>query len=148
MVSVSPQSILIRRPCSLRKQLTFLGATTTSLYSILMTRLYQDLTVTGLVNQVAIITCTQQGQQALCSYSSHLRGTKLLFWRGKVPLGQDKQKTYIILNGNFPCLSCPRATFLSSMAVLYHVNGQLQRADSNISSQVTPAIYLHRVPIK
>ena len=25
--------------------------------------------------------------------------------------GQDKQKTYIILNGNFLCLSCPSATF-------------------------------------
>ena len=32
-------------------------------------------------------------------------------WRAKVALGQDKQKTYIILNGNFLCLSCPGATF-------------------------------------
>ena len=28
-----------------------------------------------------------------------------------VTLGQDRQKTYIILNGNFICLSCPSATF-------------------------------------
>ena len=32
-------------------------------------------------------------------------------WRAKVALGQDKQKTYIILDGNFLCLSCPSATF-------------------------------------
>ena len=33
--------------------------------------------------------------------------------RQKVALGQDKQKAYIILNGNFPCLCCPSATFVS-----------------------------------
>ena len=43
--------------------------------------------------------------------ASHSRGTKPPSWRGKVALGQDKQKTYIILNGNFLCLSCPSATF-------------------------------------
>ena len=32
-------------------------------------------------------------------------------WKAKVALGQDKQKTGIILNGNFLCLSCPSATF-------------------------------------
>ena len=38
------------------------------------------------------------------------RGTKPPYWRAKVALGQDKQKAYIILNGNFLCLSCPSAT--------------------------------------
>ena len=31
----------------------------------------------------------------------------------KVALGQDQQKAYIILNGNFLCLSCPSAMFAS-----------------------------------
>ena len=39
------------------------------------------------------------------------RGTKRPYWRAKVALGQDSQKPYIILNGNFICLSCPSATF-------------------------------------
>ena len=44
--------------------------------------------------------------------TSHSRGTKLPGWRAKVALGQDKkQKTEIILNENFLCLSCPSATF-------------------------------------
>ena len=43
--------------------------------------------------------------------ASHSRGTKPPRWRAKAALRQDKQKTYIILNGNFPCLSCPSATF-------------------------------------
>ena len=44
--------------------------------------------------------------------TSHSRGTKPPRWRAKVALGQDKQKTnYIILDGNFLCLSCPSATF-------------------------------------
>ena len=43
--------------------------------------------------------------------ASHSRCTKPPRWRAKVALGQDKQKTYIILNVNFLCLSCPRATF-------------------------------------
>ena len=43
--------------------------------------------------------------------ASHSRGTKPSCWRAKVALGQDKQKTYIIWNGNFLCLSCPSATF-------------------------------------
>ena len=44
--------------------------------------------------------------------ASHSRGTKPPRWRAKVALGQDKQKTnYIILDGNFLCLSCPSATF-------------------------------------
>ena len=47
-----------------------------------------------------------------CSYSSHLRGTKLLFWRGKVALGQDKKKDIHYFKWNFLCLSCPSSTFL------------------------------------
>ena len=43
--------------------------------------------------------------------ASHSRGKKPPRWRAKVALGQDKQKTYIILNGNFLCLSCPSVTF-------------------------------------
>ena len=43
--------------------------------------------------------------------ASHSRGTKPPRWRAKVALRQNKQKTYIILNGNFLCLSCPSATF-------------------------------------
>ena len=39
------------------------------------------------------------------------RGTKPPCWRTKVALGKDEQKRYIILNGNFLCLSCPGATF-------------------------------------
>ena len=41
----------------------------------------------------------------------HSRGTRTPRWRAKVAPGQDKQKSYIILNGNFLCLSCPSATF-------------------------------------
>ena len=43
--------------------------------------------------------------------ASHSRGTKPPCWRAKVALGQDKQKTYKNLNGNFLFLSCPSATF-------------------------------------
>ena len=43
----------------------------------------------------------------------HALGTKPPCWNAKVSLGQDQQKAYIILNGNFLCLSCPSATFLS-----------------------------------
>ena len=43
--------------------------------------------------------------------ASHSRGKKLPYWRAKAALGQDKQKAYIILNGNFLCLSCPSATY-------------------------------------
>ena len=43
----------------------------------------------------------------------HSRGTKPPCWDAKVALGQDQQKAYIILNGNFLCLSCPSATFAS-----------------------------------
>ena len=43
--------------------------------------------------------------------ASHSRGTKPPYWRAKVALGQDKQMAYIILNGNFLCLSCASATF-------------------------------------
>ena len=44
--------------------------------------------------------------------ASHSRDTKPPSWREKVALGLDKQNTYyIILNGNFLCLSCPSATF-------------------------------------
>ena len=41
----------------------------------------------------------------------HSRSTKPPHWRAKVVLGQDKQKTCIIWNGNFLCLSCLTATF-------------------------------------
>ena len=41
------------------------------------------------------------------------RGTKPPSWRAKVALGLDKQKAYIILNGNFLCLSRPSTTFCS-----------------------------------
>ena len=44
--------------------------------------------------------------------ASHSCGKKPPCWRAKVALGQDKQKAYIILNGNFLCLSRPRATFV------------------------------------
>ena len=43
--------------------------------------------------------------------ANHSCGTKPPRWKAKVALGQDKQKTYIIWNGNFLCLSCPSATF-------------------------------------
>ena len=43
--------------------------------------------------------------------ASHSRGTKPSCWRAKVALGKDKQKTYIILNCNLLCLSCPSARF-------------------------------------
>ena len=43
--------------------------------------------------------------------ASHSRNTKPPRWRAKVALGVDKQKTHIILNGNFLCLSFPSATF-------------------------------------
>ena len=43
--------------------------------------------------------------------ASHSRGTKPPRWRAKVALGQHKQKTYIILNVNFLCLSRPSVTF-------------------------------------
>ena len=43
--------------------------------------------------------------------ASHSRGTKPPCWRARVAVSQDKQKTYIILNVNFLCLSCPSATF-------------------------------------
>ena len=43
--------------------------------------------------------------------ASHLRGTKPACWRAKVAPGQDKQKAYIILNGNFLCLPSSSATF-------------------------------------
>ena len=42
---------------------------------------------------------------------SHSRGIKPPFWRAKVALGEDKQKTYRNLNGNFLFLSCPSANF-------------------------------------
>ena len=43
----------------------------------------------------------------------HSRSTKSPCRDAKVALGQDQQKAYIILNGNFLCLSCPSATFAS-----------------------------------
>ena len=43
----------------------------------------------------------------------HSRGAKPPRWDAKVARGQDQQKAYIILNGNFLGLSCPSATFAS-----------------------------------
>ena len=43
----------------------------------------------------------------------HSLGTKPPCWDAKVALGQDQHEAYIILNGNFICLSCPSATFVS-----------------------------------
>ena len=43
--------------------------------------------------------------------ASHSRGTKPRCSRTKVALGQDQQKTHVILDDNFLCLSCPSATF-------------------------------------
>ena len=43
--------------------------------------------------------------------ASHSRGTKPRCSRTKVVLGQDQQKTHVILDDNFLCLSCPSATF-------------------------------------
>ena len=51
--------------------------------------------------------------------ASHLRGKKPPCWRAKVALGQDKQKTYLILNSNFLCCLVPGRLFLSSTAVLF-----------------------------
>ena len=39
--------------------------------------------------------------------ASHSRGTTLPYWKEKDALGQDKQKPYIMYNGNFLCGSCP-----------------------------------------
>ena len=41
----------------------------------------------------------------------HSCGKNMPCWRAKVALRQNTQKAYIILNGNFLCLSRPRATF-------------------------------------
>ena len=46
----------------------------------------------------------------------HSRGTKPAYWDAKVALGQDQQKAYIILNGDFLCFSCPSAAFASQYA--------------------------------
>ena len=46
----------------------------------------------------------------------HSRSTRLAYWDVIVALGQDQQKAYIILNGNFLCLPCPSATFASQYA--------------------------------
>ena len=43
--------------------------------------------------------------------ASHSCATKPLGWRAKVALGQDKQKAYIILDGDFLCSSCPSVAF-------------------------------------
>ena len=46
--------------------------------------------------------------------ASNSRGTKPPCWRTKVALGPDKQKAYIILNGNFLCLSCPNGAYFAT----------------------------------
>ena len=60
---------------------------------------------------------SRRGHQCTCRKApnglfatSHSQGTKPPCWRAKVALGQGKQKTYIIWNGNFLCLSCLSAT--------------------------------------
>ena len=60
--------------------------------------------------------------------ASHSCGTKPPCWRAKVALGQDKQRNYHLkLCMSFVCF-VPVRLLLSSVAVLYHVNGWLQRA--------------------
>ena len=53
----------------------------------------------------------------------HSRGINPPYWRAKVAVGQDKQKAYIIINGDFLCLSfhCGQ---LSCMSTGTRVNGQ------------------------
>ena len=43
--------------------------------------------------------------------ASHSGGTKPQCWRAKNRSGTRQIRAYIILNGNFLCLSCPSATF-------------------------------------
>ena len=59
----------------------------------------------------------------------HSRGPKPPCWDAKVALGQDQQKAYIIIKkkNSFVCL-VPVRLLRPNMAVLYHVNGKLQRA--------------------
>ena len=74
----------------------------------------------------------EQSQRNRPFAAFHSRGTKPPCWDAKVALGQDQQRAYMILHGNFLqlflCLSCSSATFTFQYAVLYNVNGNLQRA--------------------
>ena len=49
-------------------------------------------------------------------------------------MGQDQQKAYIILNGNFFCLSCPSATFASQHGGFvpreWHANNQTELVEN------------------
>ena len=55
--------------------------------------------------------------------ASHSRGTKPPYWRAKVAQERDKQKAYIILNGNSLCCLVPVRRLPFSKTVLYHVIG-------------------------
>ena len=79
--------------------------------------------------------------------ASHSRGTKPP-GKVKVTLGQDKQTTlpFKIIYYVF-CLSCPSATFGSSLAVLSRVNGLQQRAYGVFSHDVTPAMLVSQTNV-
>ena len=63
--------------------------------------------------------------------ASHSRGTKPPCWRAKSQWNKPTNKGKYHLKICMPFyLSCPSATLPSSMAVLYHVNGQQQRVYS------------------
>ena len=63
------------------------------------------------LNLHVLFIASQSGDKPFAAW--HSRGTKLPCWDTKVALGQDQQKAYIILNGNFLCLSYPSVTFAS-----------------------------------
>ena len=56
--------------------------------------------------------------------AGHSRGTKSPCWREKVALGQDRQRNcyHLKLCMSYVCL-VPMRLLLSSVAVLYHMNG-------------------------
>ena len=100
----------------------FTGETQTHLEAHKDVRTWGERTNVAWGNQYSRLKIESNGKNRPFA-ASHSRGIKPPRWREKVALGQDKQKTYIIVNGNFLCFSCPGATLLSSTAVLYHVNG-------------------------
>ena len=60
--------------------------------------------------------------------SSHSRGTKPPYWRARDAPGEDKQRTNHAKWSELFAFSVPVRLLFSSMAVLYPVNGKLQRA--------------------
>ena len=58
----------------------------------------------------------------------HSSGTKPPCWDTKVTVGQDQQKAYMILTGNFLFLSCPSVTFASQQGGFVPREWKLQRA--------------------